>query len=191
MGRRGKLAGHHDVRGQGDLRAPRARLVDEGTRHVEHVRLVQRFPDGHAGGGKEGIGDAAPHDQLVAFLDERLQHREFRRDLGTGDDRHHRTGRPAERALECVEFADQQGTRAGHRRETRDAMGAGLGAMRRAEGVHDINVAQRRHAARQGLVVLLLAAVEAHVLAQHDFTGRALHAVQPVELQGDVASQQL
>ena len=70
-------------------------------------------------------------------------------------------------------------------------MGAGLGAMRRAEGVHDINVAQRRHAARQGLVVLLLAAVEAHVLAQHDFTGRALHAVQPVELQGDVASQQL
>ena len=49
-----------------------------------------------------------------------------------------------------------------------DAVGARLGAVRRAEGVHHEDVAERRHLLRELVLVLLLALVEAHVLEQHD-----------------------
>ena len=63
---------------------------------------------------------------------------------------------------------------------TRDAVRARLGAVRRTEGIHHEHVAELRHAARQGLVVFLLALVEAHVLAQHHFARLALDAIQPI-----------
>src|SRR6202521_5944984 len=64
-------------------------------------------------------------------------------------------------------------------------------AMRSAEGVHYEHLAQSRHAPRQLLVVLLLALVEAHVLAQHGAAGRTVNAVQPLLAQRHGFAEQL
>ena len=51
-------------------------------------------------------------------------------------------------------------------RETRYAMRARLGAMRRTECIHHIHIAERGHFARQVFLVLFLALVETNVLEQ-------------------------
>ena len=89
------------------------------------------------------------------------------------------------------QLADQQRARTGHRRIFRDAVGAGLGPMRRAERVHDVYVAQRRHLPGQRVVVLLLALVEAHVLEQHHLARRRRDAIDPVALQGHRDAEQV
>jgi hypothetical protein len=93
-------------------------------------------------------------------------------------------------ARQRVELADQQRPGAGHLRETCHAVGRGLGAVRGAEGVHDEDVAQRRHAFRQRLVVLLLTLVEAHVLGQRHLAIGEFHAVEPVGDQAHRTSEQ-
>ena len=90
-----------------------------------------------------------------------------------------------------VDLGRQQRAGAGDRRELRDAVGRGLGAVRGAEGVVHEDVAQRRHLPRQRLVVLLLALVDAAVLQQHHLAGLHRHAVDPVGTQRHVAAQQL
>ena len=93
------------------------------------------------------------------------------RHLGAADDRDHRPCRGVEGTRQRVELADQQRARAGDRGEARHAVGRGLGPVRGAEGVHDEDVAQRRHAPRQVLVVRSLADKETHVLQQPDLPG--------------------
>src|SRR5579863_9427853 len=160
-----KFPGHHDIRRQRDLGAARPRLVHEASRHIQHLRFAQRLADVHAAGGEEGVGDAAADDQLVNLFQQRLEHRELGGDLGATDDGHQRSGGVLQRALQCLQFPHQQGSRARHRRVARYPVGAGLGAVCGAEGVHDKHFAQPRHAPRQLLVVLFLALVKAHVLA--------------------------
>src|SRR6202007_1264058 len=70
----GELAADHHIARQRNLRAARLRLVEPPPRHVQHVLLVQRAADGHAGGGEEGVGDATADDQLIDLLQQRLQH---------------------------------------------------------------------------------------------------------------------
>ncbi len=178
-------------RRQRDRRAAGARLVHEASCDVQHVILAQRLADVHPGGREERIGDAAADDQLVDALEQRLEHHELGGDLGAADDRHQRPRRLLQRALECLEFSHQQRARAGNRRKARHAVRARLGAMRGAEGVHHEHLAQRRHAARELLVVLLLALVEAHVLAQHRAAGRAVDPVEPVLAQRHGLAEQV
>jgi hypothetical protein len=70
-------------------------------------------------------------------------------------------------------------------------MCARLGAVRRAERVHDKHVAQRCHPAREVFLILLLALVEAHVLAQHRGACRAVNPVEPVFPQWHGLTEQL
>src|SRR5438046_1165330 len=84
------------------------------------------------------------------------------------------------RTFEGLELADQQRARARDLRELADAMRRRLGAVRRAERVHDVDIAQRGHLLREIFLVLLLALVEAHVLEQHGRAGRRIHAREPV-----------
>ena len=70
-------------------------------------------------------------------------------------------------------------------------MGAGLGTVRRTESIHHVHIAQRRHATRQRLVVLLLAFVEADVLAEHGLAGSHFDAIEPVGHQRHLAPEQL
>ena len=75
--------------------------------------------------------------------------------------------------------AASSGPAHGDRREARHAVRARLGAVRGAERVHHVDVAERGHLARESLVVLLLALVEARVLEQHDFARLHVDAVRP------------
>ena len=52
--------------------------------------------------------------------------------------------------------------------------------MRGGEGVVHKHIAQGRHLAGQRLVVFFFPYLKAHVFAQHDFAGGAVHALQPV-----------
>ena len=58
------------------------------------------------------------------------------------------------------------------------------------EGVVHIDIAKRRHLAREHIVVGLLAALEAHVLAQDRLTGRDRDAGKPVLAEPDLAAEQ-
>jgi hypothetical protein len=49
--------------------------------------------------------------------------------------------------------------------------------MRRTEGVVHVNVGERREAAREGGIVLLLLGMEAQVLEQQHFAGRELRGL--------------
>jgi hypothetical protein len=81
----------------------------------------------------------------------------------------------------------QQWARARGRGETGDTVGGGLGPVSGAEGIHHEDVAEPRHLLRQGIVVVLLARIEAHVLEQHHVV---VARVVPVD-QGHVAPQEL
>ena len=58
-------------------------------------------------------------------------------------------------------------------------MGRRLCTMRRTKSIHHKNIAEGCHLLRQLLVILLLALVEAHVLAQNDFA--VLHLADTVD----------
>ncbi len=92
---------------------------------------------------------------------------------------------------ERFELGGEERTGASRRREAGDAAGRGVGAVRGAEGVHHVHVAQRRHPPRQRFVVRLLARKEAHVLAEHDLAGLDVDPVQPVHREPDLAPEQL
>jgi hypothetical protein len=164
---------------------------EQRARGVEHVGFVQRLADRDPGGSEEGVGDAAADDELVDLGEQRLQHRELGRDLGTGDDRDQGPCGLRERARQRVELAHQQRTCTGDRGEPRHPVGARLGTVGRAEGIHHEDVAERGHATRQRLVVFLLALVEAHVLAEHDLARRASDAIEPIALQAHRVPEQL
>jgi hypothetical protein len=68
---------------------------------------------------------------------------------------------------------------------------ARLGAVRRCECVHDVDVAERRHLLRKLVLVLLLAVVEPHVLEQHDLARLARDAAEPFALEAHLLPEQL
>src|SRR6516165_8029726 len=190
--RRGrKLAAHDHVRRQGNLRIAGARLVHESPCDIQHLRLAQRAAHVHPGGGKEGVGDATTHDELVYPIEQRLEHQELGRHLGAADDRHQRPGGLPERPLQRLELPDQQRTGARHGSKPGHPVGTGLGPVRGAEGVHHEHLAQRRHAARELLIVLLLSFEKTYVLAQHGAAEGAVHPVDPVLAQRHGLAEQL
>src|SRR5690606_41406715 len=69
-----------------------------------------------------------------------------------------------------IQLGLEQRACASDRRETRDAMRGGLGTVRGTESVVDVDIAQCRHLARQGFVVLLFAGVDAAVLQDRKST---------------------
>ena len=89
-------------------------------------------------------------------------------DLGPAEHRHERPLGPEQRLTQVAELLLHQ--EAGHRglEYPGDGLGAGMGAVGRAEGVVDIEVAQRREARGQLLVVLLFAGEEPSVLGDRD-----------------------
>ena len=89
-----------------------------------------------------------------------------------------------------IELGRQQRPGAGDLGVPRDAVRRGLGAMRGAERVVDVNVAQRCDLAGEGLVVLLLALVDAAVLEQHHLARLHVHAADPVAPERHLAPEQ-
>src|SRR6185437_4204106 len=96
-----------------------------------------------------------------------------------------------EGALERLELAHQERSRAGAPGEPHDTVRAGLRAVGGAERVHDEDLAKVGHPAGERRVVLLLALVEAHVLTEHRGAGLAIDALEPVAPQRHGLAEQL
>ena len=93
------------------------------------------------------------------------------RHLRPADDRDERPLRVPERIAQVVELLLHEEARRRLRHELRDALGRGVGAVRAAERVVDVDVRQRRELLGEGGIVLLLGGVEAQVLEQEDAAG--------------------
>mgnify|MGYP000152101268 CR=1 FL=1 len=160
------------------------------ARRVQHVGLVQRLSDTMARCGDERIGNAATDNQRVDLVGQGIQHRELRRDLRTADNGDKRSSRSIQRLGQRIQFGCQERACAHDWRVLTHTIGTRLGAMRRAERIHDVNITKRRHLACEALVAFLLAVKETNVLEQHDLTRLDINAVDPVTHQGYVAVQQ-
>ena len=157
----------------------------------DQVVLAQRLAHLFAGGSDKRVGDSATDDELINHRGERIEHRELGGHLGATDDRNQWTCRVLQRFAQGVELTRQQRAGAGDRRIAADSMGRSLSTVRSTEGIHHVHVAQRGHAPRQRLVVLLLAGIEAHVLAHHHVAVAHLaYAVQPILRQSYLTTQQ-
>ncbi|CFW32028.1 Uncharacterised protein [Bordetella pertussis] len=130
-GVRAERLGANHVGGNRHLGAAALHDFDHGARLLDLLGLGQRLADGQAGGQHEGVGDAAADHQLVDLVGQRLQDGQLGRHLGAAHDRHQRPLGIMQRAPQRVELGLQQRAGAGHRREARDAVRGGLGAVRR------------------------------------------------------------
>ena len=93
------------------------------------------------------------------------------RDLEAAEHDDERPRRVAQQAAEDLQLADHQ--QAGHRRQVvRDALGGGVGAVGRAEGVVDVDVGEAGQLLREDGVVGRLLGVEAQVLEQQHLARR-------------------
>ena len=101
--------------------------------------------------GAHDVGDL--HMVVVDARGERLEDGELGGDFRARDDRDQGALRIGQRAAQRVQLAREQRPRAGGRGESRHAVGRGLGAVRGAEGVVHVDVAERGVLSRQRLVV--------------------------------------
>ncbi len=171
--RRARL--HHlggdDIDRQQQLAVRPAGQRDDLARRLGHVALAIRGADLVALREQEGVGHAAADRQAVELADEILQKVQLGRDLRAADDAEDRTLRIAERRLQRLQLLLHREAGIG-RQEMREALGRGVGAVRRREGVVDVEIAERRHLGRERRIVLLLAGVIAGVLHQDHPAGR-------------------
>merc|ERR1719261_1676122 len=126
-------------------------------------------------GLEEGEGHAAADDDLVALLDERLEDRDLRGDLGAADDGRERADGLVDGAGEVLELLREEVARDGGREVLRDALGGRVRAVGRAERVVDEEVEGGRELLDEGGVVLGLLLVEARVLEEEGLA--VAHAV--------------
>ena len=194
----GKFFGADHIGGQRYRAAFGRHFGDDFFRFVNQIRLGQRFADVFALCQQKGVGDAAANDQLIDFVGQVFQHREFGRNLAAGNNRHQRAGGVAQRFAQRVQFVGQQDAGQRQRCGGGNRFGGRLGAVGGAEGVVDEHVGQRGIGFAQRGVIFLFAGVDAHVLQHGDFAGvefgravapvfehRYLFAQQGAELAGD------
>ena len=175
------------------ISVPRAfALADQSPRDVEHLSLVQRLADAYAGSRQERVGNATADNQLVDFLEQRLEHGQLGRDLRAAHDRNQR---PRRFVRARVSSASSSPTSNGPAQATlaNRATPCVLASARCAVPNASITNTSHRSAILRAslLVVLLLALVEADVLAQHRAARRAIHAVEPVLAQRHRFAEQL
>ena len=191
-GQGGDFVGDDDVGREGYFGAARFHHVHDGVRFLDQIGFGQGFADTFAGGEQEGVGDAAADDELVDLVGQRLENGEFRGNLGAAHDGDQRPLGFAQGLGERIDFATHQDAGAGDRGIFRDAVRRRFGAVRGAEGVIDVDVAELGHFLGQFVVVLLFALVDAAVFEQDDFARFHLEAaVDPVLDQADGDVQHL
>ena len=88
--------------------------------------------------------------------------------------------RVRQRQRDGIHLGGEQGSGTRNFGKLRNAVGRGLGPVRRAKGIMHKNVAQGGHFLRQFFVVFLLALVDAAVFQQYQLTGLHADAIDPV-----------
>ena len=181
---------HDHVDGQGNGRDAFLGLFHDFGGGIDQIGFIEGLAHFVARGLQEGVRDAAAHDEPIHALGEIVEHFELGGHLGAADNGQQRVLGSVQDAGERLQFGGHEQTHAGDLREADRAFRGGLRAVGRGEGVHDVNVPEGGQLAGQFLVVLLLALVEAHVLAEYAVAGLDAHAVQIVAFQTDRHAEQ-
>jgi hypothetical protein len=147
--------------------------------HLIFHNVVQQFrildspglrPYGPRGLGAADLSRSQPKLRVsTAMADDTRKDGEH--DEDPGHDRDQRARRMCERLAERLELTGHQRARARDRRIFRDAVRRRFGAVRGAERVVDVDVAELRHLACERVVVGLFSLVEAAILQQNDVAG--------------------
>ena len=140
-----ELLGRHHIGGDGHGCAAGLHGLDHRPGLGQQIGLGQALADLQAGGQHEGVGDAAAHNQLIDVIRQTFENGQLGRDFGARHDGHQRTLGRQQGGRDGVHFRGQQRAGAGYRRKLGDAVGAGFGAVSRAECVVYKDVAQRSH----------------------------------------------
>ena len=169
---RSDFGNHHVIHGQHQLIAE---IGQKLLRQIDFVVLDQRLTRGLTLRFQERVSHGAADQQAVDDLAEVLDHFDLVGDLGAAQNRHAWPRRIARRHAEILQFLLHQQSGGVHGHELDHAFGGGVRAMRGAEGVVDVDVAQRGEFFGEGRVVLFFLGMEAQVLQQQHFAGRGLH----------------
>jgi hypothetical protein len=141
-------------------------FVERGLRDVDLVGLDQRFAGGLTLGVEEGVGHASADDDGVCFVEEVVDDLDLVGYLCASDDGDERLVRFGEGLPEVGQLFLHQQSGGGLLDVVRDALGGGVGAVGAAEGVVDVDVAERGELLREDGIVGLLFSVKAKIFKQ-------------------------
>ena len=162
-----ELRGDDVIGRQLEPQAPLLRPALDVARRVEQIGLDQRLADLDAARLEERVGHRAADQQRVDLGDQVLDHFELVGDLGAAEHGDERALRALEHPAEILDLLAHQQPGRRFLDVMDDAFGRGMGAVRRAERVVDVDVGQRGELPGEGRIVLLFLGVEAQVLEQH------------------------
>ncbi|KAL7551129.1 hypothetical protein ACHAWF_014328 [Thalassiosira exigua] len=162
-----ELVGDNDVGGEEDLLPELLRLLEDFLGGVDEVFLDEGGPDAEALRLEEGEDHASSDDDLVALVEEGIEDGDLGGDLGSTDDGGHGLLSRGDGAVEVLELLGEEESRHGGLEELGHALGGGVRAVGRAEGVVDEEVEGSGEVLDEASLVLGLLLVEAGVL-EHD-----------------------
>ena len=161
LGRARQTRRYHPTPRQDELRS---RLGEQSLGDVFLVALDERPADRKPDGEEERARHRPSHQNLVHLGEQRVDDVDLSRDLGAAQHRDERALGMVERVAQVGELALHEEARDGGLEQPGDRFGGGVGAMRRAEGVVDVEVAQRGERLGEPGVVRLFAGPEPGVL---------------------------
>ena len=133
------------------------------------VRFDKGFADVVALGEEERVGHAPTDQEACHPWQQVLEHAHLVGDLGAANDRHEGRLGIVEQARQGIDLPLHQEAEAG-RQEMGDTLGRGVGAVRGAERIVDVEIGEVGQFLGQGGIVVLLPRVEPEVLQQQDVT---------------------
>ncbi len=141
-------------------------FVQRRLGHVDLVFFDERLAGGDAEGALEGVSHAADDDQRVDLVEQVVDDVDFAGDLGAADDGDEGLLGRFERLAEIGDFLFHQQAGDGGLEEVRDAFCGGMGAVRGAEGVVDVDLGQRGESLGEGRIVGFFFGVVAQIFKQ-------------------------
>ena len=144
------------------------RQVQDLTRQIELVGFDPAAPDRNALRFPKRVRHRAADQNGVGLFHQRLDHADLIRNLRAAEDDHERLRRFGQLVGKILDFLLHQETHGGLLHELRDAGGAGVRAMRRAESIVHVKVAEFRQRFRKRGIVRFFARMEPDVLEQRD-----------------------
>ena len=162
--------GDHIVHWQQHLQSARLRLLQQVSGERKLVIFHQRSAHTTSLRLHEGVGHGATQQQHVNLGHEVVDHADFVGNFGATQNRDKRTRRILQHAPQILQFFLHQQTSGRLLHKFRDAGSGGVGAMRRAESIVDVNIAERRQLPREFLVVGFFLCVKTQIFQQQALT---------------------
>ena len=161
----GEFIGADDIDRQEHLNTLFLSLFEHLARTLDPLFFHKRGACREALRFQEREAHTAADDELVAFIDERIDHFHLIGDLRTTQNGDEGTLGIIEHRSERIDLFCHERTRVS-RQELRNTRRGSMGAMRSSEGIVDIEISKRSKLTGEFRVVLLLALIETQVLEQ-------------------------